>query len=273
MNLSELFSLLIIVLYAFGTLTVIAGTVARKDILKKISNWCAISGFGLHTTMLLVAIIGSNFDLSKGYYIQFLSWSLLFIYFFMWWRMRFSFLSLTASPLAMLLFIGSFSLTSVQGKLPTEWTGMFFGLHIGTLFLSFGLLAMAFGAGIIFIRLEHKIKSKEPLTNFDKDMPALASFDRVNHIAVLAGFPLYTVGMASGFIWARLAWGRLLSADPKEIVSIFIWFVFAWLFHQRLALGVRGRKAATAVIWLFAISVFSLIGINAFMPTHHSFIQ
>lgn len=150
---------------------------------------------------------------------------------------------------------------------------MFFGLHIGTLFLSFGLLAMAFGAGVIFLRLERKIKSKEPLNNFDKDMPALATFDRVNHVAVMAGFPLYTIGMASGFVWARLAWGRLLSADPKEIVSIFVWFVFAWLFHQRLAQGWRGRKAAKAVIWLFAISVFSLIGINVFMPTHHSFIQ
>jgi ABC-type uncharacterized transport system permease subunit len=273
MNLSELFSLLIIVLYALGTLLIIAGTVLRKDQLKKLSNWSAVAGFALHSGMLLFAMMGSDYDLSKGYYIQFLSWSLLFIYFFLWWRMRLSFLGLTASPLAMLLFIGSFTLTTVQGKLPEEWTGMFFGLHIGTLFLSFGLLAMAFGAGLIFIRLERKIKTKEQLTEFDKDMPALATFDRVNHVAVMAGFPLYTIGMASGFIWARLAWGRLLSADPKEIVSIFVWFVFAWLFHQRLAAGWRGRKAAKAVIWLFAISVFSLIGINVFMPTHHSFIQ
>ncbi len=273
MTLPELLSLLIIILYATGTLTVIAGTVTRNTNLKRVSNWCAASGFALHTAMLLFAMLGSHFDLSKGYYIQFLSWSLLVIYFYMWWRMRISFLGLTAAPLAMLLFIGSFSLTNVHGKLPTEWTGMFFGLHIGTLFLSFGLLAMAFGAGLIFMRLERKIKTKAPLNEFDKDMPALATFDKVNHVAVMAGFPLYTVGMASGFIWARLAWGRLLSADPKEIVSILVWFVFAWLFHQRLAMGWRGRKAALAVIWLFAISVFSLIGINVFMPTHHSFIQ
>ncbi len=273
MNLHELFSLLIILMYGLGTVAVIAGTVLRKDRLKKLSNGFAVAGFGLHTAILLIEMVGSDFDLSKGYYIQFLSWSLLVIYFYMWWRMRYSFLGLTASPLAMLLFIGSFSLTGVQGTLPTEWTGMFFGLHIGTLFLSFGLLAMAFGAGLLFMRLDRKIKTKEPLSNFDKDMPALSTFDRVNHIAVMAGFPLYTIGMASGFIWARLAWGRLLSADPKEIVSIFVWFMFAWLFHQRLALGRRGRKAALAVIWLFAISVFSLVGINVFMPTHHSFIQ
>ncbi len=273
MSSSELLSLLIIVLYVSGTLTIIAGTAIRRGSLKKVSNICTVAGFALHTIMLLAALAGSRFDLSKSYYIQFLSWSLLVIYFYMWWRMRFSFLNLTAAPLALLLFIGSFSLTDVHGKLPTEWTGMFFGLHIGSLFLSFGLLAMAFGAGLLFLRLERKIKTKAPLSSFDKDMPALASFDEVNHIAVMAGFPLYTIGMASGFAWARLAWGKTLSGDPKELVSVLVWFLFAWLFHQRLTLGRRGRKAAIMVIVLFTISLFSLLGINVFLPTHHSFIQ
>lgn len=270
----ELTSICIILLYGLGTLAIVVGMAAHKPVLKTASNWLAIAGFVLHTAVLLILLYNTGWAaLSKGYYLQFLSWSMLLIYFFMWWRLRFSFLSLTASPLALLLFIKSYMVQGVQGKLPESLAGLFFGLHIGTLFLSFGLLAMAFGAGIIFTRLEKKIKTKEPLNDFDKEMPALASFDKVNHIAVTAGFPLYTLGIASGFVWAGLAWGKVISGDPKEIISIVVWFMFAWLFHQRLALGWRGRKAATAVIWLFAVSVFSLVGINFFMPTHHSFIQ
>lgn len=270
----ELFSLLVIILYGMGTLAIVGGMALRKEHLKHQANWLAVAGFALHSVVLMLSLAGHSWEeLSKGYYVQFLSWSMLVIYFFLWWRMRLVFLAITASPLALLLFIGSFTLTGVQGKLPPQLAGWFFGLHIGTLFLSFGLLAMASFSGLIFLRLDKKIKSKKILTHFDKEMPALAVFDKVNHLAVIAGFPLYTIGLASGFVWARLAWGKIISGDPKEIVSILIWFLFAWLFHQRLVLGWRGRKAAKAVVWLFAFSVFSLVGINFFMPTHHSFIQ
>lgn len=274
MSTLELVSIAIIVLYGFGTLFIVAGITGRKETLKRLSNYCAIAGFTLHTIVLHGSLMTLGWEkLPTGYFIQFLSWSLLVIYFFMWWRLRLTFLALTAAPLAFLLFIGSFTLEGVKGTLPPSLVAPFFGLHIGTLFLSFGLLTMAFVSGLLFLRMDRKIKRKERLSTFEKDLPALSTFDKVNHLAVVAGFPLYTIGMASGFVWARLAWGRLISGDPKEIISILVWFIFAWLFHQRLIRGWRGRKAAKAIVWLFAISVFSLVGVNLFMPTHHSFIQ
>ena len=268
----ELFSILIVTLYCLGALTVFAGSITKSAKFKKLSNALTITGFGFHTILLGYAMAQNGWALHSGYYISMLSWSLLLIYFFMWWRFKLSFLSLTASPLALVLFIGSFHAKNAM-HLPKAWSGAFFGLHIGTLFLSFGLLAMAFGAGILFTRLERKIKSKEPLNDFEKEMPALSTFDKVNQLAVVAGFPLYTVGLVTGFIWARIEWGRVLSGDPKEIVSLGVWFVYAWLFHQRLVMGWRGRKAAHAAIWIFSICMFSLIGINIFTSTHHSFLQ
>jgi len=268
----ELFSILVVTLYCLGALSVFTGSIVKNPKLKHLSNALTICGFGLHTVLLGYAMAINGWALPSGYYISMLSWSLLLIYFFMWWRFKLSFLSLTASPLALVLFIGSFHAKGAS-QLPKAWAGAFFGLHIGTLFLSFGLLAMAFGAGILFTRLERKIKSKEPLSDFEKELPALTTFDKVNQLAVVAGFPLYTVGVVTGFIWARIEWGRILSGDPKEIVSLGVWFVYAWLFHQRLVMGWRGRKAARAAIWIFSICMFSLIGINIFTSTHHSFLQ
>ncbi|MCG8529327.1 MAG: cytochrome c biogenesis protein CcsA [Desulfovibrionales bacterium] len=267
----ELFSLIIVSLYALGALTILTGAITRSPKLKHVSNLLTITGFSVHTILLGYAMAVNGWALPSGYYMSMLSWSLLLIYFFMWWRFKLSFLSLTASPLALVLFIGSFHVKAAQ--LPKAWSGAFFGLHIGTLFLSFGLLAMAFGAGILFTRLEAKIKAKEPLNDFEKELPALTTFDKVNQLAVIAGFPLYTVGLITGFIWARIEWGRTLSGDPKEIVSLGVWFIYAWLFHQRLVMGWRGRKAAKAAIWIFGICIFSLIGINIFTSTHHSFLQ
>jgi ABC-type transport system involved in cytochrome c biogenesis permease subunit len=50
-----------------------------------------------------------------------------------------------------------------------------------------------------------------------------------------------------------------------------VWFLYALLFHQRVMLGWRGRKTAVLLIWVFAISVVSLVGINFLAPSHHSF--
>ena len=132
-------------------------------------------------------------------------------------------------------------------------------------------MAMAFGAGLVYLYLERKIKTKAKLPNFSKDLPSLETFDRANHWAVCIGFPLYTISMLSGFVWASFTWKRVISWDPKELISLVIWLIFALLYHQRLGLGWRGRKPAKTAIVLFVLCMVSLLGVNFLLPTHHSF--
>ena len=89
--------------------------------------------------------------------------------------------------------------------------------------------------------------------------------------AARIGFPLYTVSMLAGFLWASFTWKKIISWDPKEIVSIIVWIVFALLFHQRMVLGWRGKKPAKTAIVLFLLCLASLVGVNFLLPTHHSF--
>ncbi len=259
-------------LYFLGTALFAAGLVGRRDALKHIACRLAVAGFLLHTAALGLSLWAHSLEeLTMGHYLQILSWSVLLVFFLVWWKFRLEFLALTSSPLALLLLLYSLPLAHVRGKLPETLSGIFFGLHIGALFLALGLLAMAFGAGIFFIYLERKIKNKEKLTGFQMDIPALSVFDKVNHVAVAVGFPLFTLGLVTGFAWAGSAWGRTVSGDPKEIVSVAIWFIFALLFHQRLAVGWRGRKPALLAVGVFLLAVASMVVVNYFLPTHHSF--
>lgn len=264
----------IVLAYSAGTVCFFVGAVNAKPRLKQIGAWFAIAGFALHTVDIALSVGAlPPGAVQASLYPSLFAWMLLLLYFAAWWRMGVRFLGLTASPLALLLFLSSLVLPGTPLQLPPVLTSVFFSLHIGSLFLSMALLAVAFCAGVAFLYIEAQIKSKQKLKLFDKDLPPLTAFDRANHLAVVAGFPLYTVGLATGFIWARATWGRYFSADPKEIAGILIWLIFAYLFHQRVIIGWQGKKPARVAMALFALTILSMLGINLLLPTHHSFVQ
>ncbi|WP_432736322.1 cytochrome C assembly family protein [Maridesulfovibrio sp. FT414] len=273
MTLFEVFQYVIIACYLAGTGLFFAGSLKNSSSMGRLGNMAAIGGFALHTLDLLLAVfLYRGTVLDGGYfYFSLLGWSFILVYFGLWWKVRSTFFALTASPLALLLFIISLAAQSLKVTLPAHLAGLFIGLHIGTIFVSIALMAMAAGAGVAFLYLNNKIKTKANLTGMGKDMPSLNTFDNVNHWSILIGFPLYTLGLAAGFLWARGAFSKMFSWDPKEIVTLVVWFLFAFLFHQRLVVGWRGKKPAILVIIVFMITMISLWGINFFVPTHHSF--
>lgn len=250
----------------------IAGMLGRKAGLKRTASCLAAVGFTLHTVALAgrVAELGSEAFSQGPFYLSLLSWALLLTFFVVRRTMRMEFLALTTAPLALILFLVSLAFSS-KVILPKALAGPFLALHIGSLFVSIALLAMAFGAGAIFIQLERKIKTKEKLSDFNKDLPSLAAFDTANHWSVVIGFPLFTLGLITGFVWGHFTWGKAITWDPKEVVSVVIWLLYAYLFHQRLTAGWRGRKAALLAILVFVFSLVSLAGVNFLLPTHHSF--
>ena len=263
----------VIAAYFLGATLHLLGVVTRRARLRRTGEALTLSGFVLHTAdlVVLLAAEGGAALLLGEFYFSLLAWSLLLICLILWWRLRLEMLGLLAAPLALFLFLSSQAVTATRMPLPKALGGLFFGLHIGALFLAISLLAMACGAGAAYLYLDRKIKTKEKLSGFSKALPALSTCDTVNRWAVAAGFPLYTVGLLSGFIWAKLTWNRIFSWDPKEITAICVWLLFAFLFHQRLFLGWRGRGPARLAMWIFCLTLVSLLVINFFMPTHHSF--
>lgn len=272
MGSAELVKFSVLGLYLAGTIFTLIGILATRKSLRSAGMACAVAGFALHTfdMGLVTSQPGSSLTAGAFYYSLF-SWLLLLIWFLAWWRLKLGFLALTISPLALLFYVSSLRLAPTHVTTPPTLLGLFFGLHVGALFLALALLAVSFGAGLAFLHLERKIKTKEPLTGFRKELPSLSTFDRAVHWAVAAGFPLYTLGLISGFIWAKLTWNQVFSWDIKELTSITIWFLYASLFYQRMVTGRQGRRTAILAIWVFALAMLSMFGINLLTPSHHSF--
>lgn len=268
MALPDFLPMLVIGLYFLGTGLYVLGSVLRKERLKQGALVLAGCGFALHGADLAAQLsAGSDALTSARFLFCLLGFGILIIFLLLWWRLRLRFLAVVALPLALVFYATANAATGTSASLPPMLSGLFFLLHIGTLFASMALLAMGFGAGVAFLHLEKRIKTKTGLKKFQQDMPSLDTFDKVNHWVVVLGFPLYSLGLVSGFVWAWLASKRVFSFDPKEILAIAVLCLFAGLFHLRLASGWRGRKPAVMGIVVFLLTVISVLGINFLVPT------
>jgi cytochrome c-type biogenesis protein CcsB len=132
------------------------------------------------------------------------------------------------------------------------------------------VFAVAFGAGIMYLLMERELKRKK-LGAIFKRLPSLNVLDDINYRCLTIGFPLLTLGIITGSIWASLAWGSYWTWDPKEVWSLITWLLYAALLHGRMTVGWRGRKAAILAIVGFCAVLFTFLGVNLLLPGLHTY--
>jgi cytochrome c-type biogenesis protein CcsB len=118
--------------------------------------------------------------------------------------------------------------------------------------------------------MERELKRKK-LGAIFKRLPSLDVLDDINYRCLTIGFPLLTLGIITGSIWASFAWGSYWSWDPKEVWSLITWLLYAALLHGRMTVGWRGRKAAILAIVGFCAILFTFLGVNLLLPGLHTY--
>jgi len=89
----------------------------------------------------------------------------------------------------------------------------------------------------------------------------LETLDNLSYRIIGLGFPLLTVGIVAGAVWANEAWGAYWSWDPKETWALITWFVFAAYLHARITKSWQGKRPAIlasvgfVVVWICYLSV------------------
>ena len=176
----------------------------RNAFWRRLGCWLAGLGFVCQTFSLLLGFHKTMpTGLSLGGYLQMLAWFVLLCGLVSRLRYKQEALLLLATPLALILFAVSAPYLSAVVQVPPQLKGSFYALHVGALFLSMGLMTLAFAASSLFLFLERRIKSKQRMEGFWQDMPALSLLDKINAFGVAASFPLYTLGVVSGLFWAK----------------------------------------------------------------------
>lgn len=95
--------------------------------------------------------------------------------------------------------------------------------------------------------------------------------DNVSYRIIGLGFPLLTIGIIAGAVWANEAWGTYWSWDPKETWAAITWLVFAAYLHARITRGWQGRRPAFLAAAGFAVVWICYLGVNLLGKGLHSY--
>ncbi|WP_008313546.1 c-type cytochrome biogenesis protein CcsB [Leptolyngbya sp. PCC 6406] len=97
------------------------------------------------------------------------------------------------------------------------------------------------------------------------------TLDNISYRIIGLGFPLLTIGIISGGVWANEAWGSYWSWDPKETWALITWLVFAAYLHSRITKGWQGRRPAILAASGFAVVWVCYLGVNLLGKGLHSY--
>jgi cytochrome c-type biogenesis protein CcsB len=97
------------------------------------------------------------------------------------------------------------------------------------------------------------------------------TLDNVSYRVIGLGFPLLTIGIIAGGVWANEAWGSYWSWDPKETWALITWLVFAAYLHARMTRGWQGRRPAILAASGFVVVWVCYLGVNLLGKGLHSY--
>ncbi|MDZ7666039.1 MAG: cytochrome c biogenesis protein CcsA [Desulfotignum sp.] len=244
--------------------------VRQKEQIQKISFYLIAMGVGVHFAAMAASGAAIRSlpvqNLVQNLSMAALAFGVMFLY--VRYKFNLKMLGLFAAMILSLTMLAALLLPDTQAPPNQALKGIWFYCHIILIFAGDAMLGLACGAGILYLLQEKGIKDRNP-GFFFKRLPSLDFLDTVSHACITTGFFLLTLGLVTGFVYAKVLWGQFWSWDFKELFSMGAWLVYAVLLHLRLYAGWRGRKSAIMTIVGFGIIVFTFLGVNLFLGGHH----
>lgn len=133
--------------------------------------------------------------------------------------------------------------------------------HVTSAIFSYATFAVSFAAAVLFL-----IQTKRRVSW----LPSADMLDDIAFRAVTIGFPLLTLVLILGSIWAHQAWGAYWQWDPKETAALFTWLVYGVYLHTRSLRGWRGNRSAVILLFGFVAVIFTYYG-NYFFGGLHAY--
>ncbi len=263
---------LVFVLYAFATVHYLVFIVKRSDLVRKISGLSFAGAVFLHALSIVLRWIrAGHFPVTTLHEsLCFYSFLVALGYLILERKYDLPVVGAFLAPLNLIFLLPVVGGMGAPKPLSPPLQSPWLKIHAVTSFAGEAAFALSFVLSVVYLLQEREIKRKK-MGFFFKRLPPLGRLDDLNYRILTVGFPLLTIGIITGAVWANQAWGSYWSWDPKETWSLITWLVYAGILHSRLTAGWRGRRAAILCIVGFGCVLFTFLGVNLLLPGLHSY--
>jgi cytochrome c-type biogenesis protein CcsB len=249
--------------------------------------------------LAIAALLGSRW-LEAGYFpisnlyesLFFLAWGITLVHLFAERMTRSRLVGVFTSPI--LLGISAFATLTLPADmqiseplvpaLKSNWLMM----HVSVMMLSYAALLVGSLVAIAFLLVtwgqkvelrgssvgsgSYRLGQRNSDDTLTLEKLTLAdTLDNISYRIIGLGFPLLTIGIIAGAVWANEAWGSYWSWDPKETWALITWLVYAAYLHSRISRGWQGRKPALLASAGFLVVWVCYLGVNLLGKGLHSY--
>nr|YP_009346911.1 cytochrome c biogenesis protein [Gracilaria firma]APR74446.1 cytochrome c biogenesis protein [Gracilaria firma] len=257
----------------------------RSNILQRLGTIINISAnLALSISLILRWIYNGYFPLSNLYEsLIFLTWGLSFLQLILERKNKSPFIGAITTPVGLFTIgFASLSLPDTMKRaaplvpaLRSNWLMM----HVSIMIISYAALILGSLLSILFLVLYTIRSTRTNQINLNSNysiqqlsrINLLQSIDNLSYRIIGLGFPLLTVGIIAGAVWANEAWGSYWSWDPKETWALITWLVFAAYLHSRLNKAWQGKKPAILASVGFVVVWICYLGVNFLGQGLHSY--
>ena len=242
----------------------------QRDYLQRAGYFLLLIGFLFHTLIIVYGFIRAGYIPVSNMHetLSFAGWALAGVFLAIQFKFNLKILGIFAAPILSIIMLIASRLPSEPAQGSQIFKSFWLMIHVTVIFIGEAGFALACGLGVLYLLQENEIKTKKHRFFF-KRLPSLEKLDNIGYVCIVVGFSMLTLGLITGFVYAKAVWGRFWSWDPKEVWSGITWLFYAVLLHERLTVGWRGRRSAIMAIIGFGVLIFTFLGVNLMMAGHH----
>jgi len=258
--------------YAVGLIYALVALRRTSDLLSKLALHAAYMGMVFHFVSLMESVIVSGqLTLASVHNSEsLLAFLIMMVFMIVFLVYKTTSPGIIAFPLVFLLtFVAATGQAPLLFTSPTLNKSWLFA-HIALIFTGYAALFLSFGASLLYLIQERRLKSKKA-SGLMSRLPALEVIDEISYRSLLLGFPFMTLGLVAGTIVAEGTFGRIDFLDPKILLSVLMWAVYMIMLFTRWNAGWRGRRAAYLAAGAFVAAVIAWAA-NYFSAIHR-FVQ
>jgi cytochrome c-type biogenesis protein CcsB len=257
---AAMFFVVTMALYFAATVSFLAYLLRPSEALAYVSLGMTATGFASHTIAIGAGMIGGTDTSTPGFYeaLSFFSWVLILVFLAVEFRHHLHVLGSFIVPLALVSLVSAAALPETAPTLTPVFRTLW--VHVTLSMLGTVGFAVAFVAGVMYLIQDGLLKSKRFNVLYSK-LPALDYLDHLNQQSIITGFPLLTLGIITGALYAELSLGSYLSWNPEQIWALVTWMFYFVVLTGRLTVGWRAKRAAYLTIIGFAGVILTFIGV------------